>query len=343
MEMTITAARSIGLHRDGSKLSLSPFEAEMRRRVWWFLLSRDGRASEDFGVDSAQVMARNSLEGPNLPLNVEDADIYPGMKELPPPRPTWTRMTTLLFNLAAGRCWARMRMALQTHPSRHGRDQAVREFQECADDLLQPCNLLIPEHRWTLMPARFIVRKVDFISRQQWDAMHNPNDQLALATEQNLDEATAVLRLAQDISRDELLGPVRWQMRSYHQYHLWLYILWHVCVRPETSMAQAAFNEVDRDMDASESNMRDNLRGPKWRILKLMRDKASCKLSRYSEQETSPAVSQSMAAELADISTMESSGYSDVPLYDVLDVPDWSSLIHGFLQGEVPYTLTMQQ
>jgi hypothetical protein len=43
----IRLAQSLGLHREGSQLNLSKFEAEIRRRIWWSLCILDVSASED--------------------------------------------------------------------------------------------------------------------------------------------------------------------------------------------------------------------------------------------------------------------------------------------------------
>ena len=47
--LTGTAVRlgqRIGLHRDGTLIGLSPFETEIRRRVWWQLMALDGQTAE---------------------------------------------------------------------------------------------------------------------------------------------------------------------------------------------------------------------------------------------------------------------------------------------------------
>ena len=43
--VAVRIAQVIGLERDGETLGLPPFEAEMRRRVWWILKSHDFRAA----------------------------------------------------------------------------------------------------------------------------------------------------------------------------------------------------------------------------------------------------------------------------------------------------------
>lgn len=45
--LAVRLLQSLGLHRDGSSLNLSKFDAEMRRRLWWSICLLDTPASED--------------------------------------------------------------------------------------------------------------------------------------------------------------------------------------------------------------------------------------------------------------------------------------------------------
>lgn len=50
--LLVRISHYLGLHRDGSQFKyLTPFEVEMRRRVWWVVVLLDVRASEDQGTD----------------------------------------------------------------------------------------------------------------------------------------------------------------------------------------------------------------------------------------------------------------------------------------------------
>jgi hypothetical protein len=45
-------AHGMGVHRDGTILSLSPFETEMRSRIWWQINIFDSKAAELCGYGS---------------------------------------------------------------------------------------------------------------------------------------------------------------------------------------------------------------------------------------------------------------------------------------------------
>lgn len=73
----------MGLHRDGEALGLPPFEVEMRRRVWWHAAHMDFRTADMIGNRPSRDI---TLSDTKPPLNVEDEDLFPGMKEFPPER-----------------------------------------------------------------------------------------------------------------------------------------------------------------------------------------------------------------------------------------------------------------
>lgn len=74
-------ARSMGYHRDGTVFNLSPFETEMRRRIWHNLVLLDNRSTEYHGYEPA--VADKMAFDTRWPLNINDSDISSDMTELP--------------------------------------------------------------------------------------------------------------------------------------------------------------------------------------------------------------------------------------------------------------------
>ncbi|KAF5597613.1 transcriptional regulatory [Fusarium subglutinans] len=76
-----------GYHRDSTKVPgsrISPFDGEMRRRVWVCLYQLDSLMSFQMGLPS---MIPSDFCDTELPRNLKQSDFYPGIPELPPPRP----------------------------------------------------------------------------------------------------------------------------------------------------------------------------------------------------------------------------------------------------------------
>ncbi|KAK2017362.1 fungal-specific transcription factor domain-containing protein [Colletotrichum eremochloae] len=274
--LAIRAAQSIGLHRDGTRLGLSPFESEIRRRVWWHLLGRDGRSGEDYGIQNPTGCSLHV--GVNYPSNLEDSDLYPEMKELPPPRRGWTQLTLSLINFQSTRIWHRLSSLAASWDERPTpesvRAQLVRELHDYAEGFLQHCNPVIPQQRQTILVARLIIRKVDLVTRQQWLHLEHPEARESFATEKNLIEALEILETGMSISSDELLQSWRWSMGAFPQYHMLLYLLWHLCVKPEGPSVERAWRAVNESLASIRSVGAESGPAAKTTILDALRVKA---------------------------------------------------------------------
>ena len=79
-------AISVGLHREPSHMSdkITPFNQEMRRRIWATLQSFDLQASFDHGLPSLLSSLHYDVDAPR---NINDDEFDEDSKELPPSRP----------------------------------------------------------------------------------------------------------------------------------------------------------------------------------------------------------------------------------------------------------------
>jgi hypothetical protein len=87
-------AQGLGLHRDGEKPGLGPFETEVRRRLWWYIYLLDSQTSEH------QARSPQIYEGTydtEFPLNVNDDDLSPEATVPFQEREGFTEMTFCLI------------------------------------------------------------------------------------------------------------------------------------------------------------------------------------------------------------------------------------------------------
>jgi len=74
----IRIAQKLGLHRDGEKLGLSPFETEIRRRLWWQLVILDFKYAMMSGLGHSMLTKTGDVQ---LPKNLNDSDMDPSATE----------------------------------------------------------------------------------------------------------------------------------------------------------------------------------------------------------------------------------------------------------------------
>ncbi|KAI0144374.1 fungal-specific transcription factor domain-containing protein [Xylariaceae sp. FL1272] len=76
--VALRIGQRMGLHQDGERLGLSPFETEMQRRLWWQLVLQDAHFALGAGLGHSLLPRDSHTLGP---LNLNDADIYPAATE----------------------------------------------------------------------------------------------------------------------------------------------------------------------------------------------------------------------------------------------------------------------
>lgn len=74
----VRMAQKMGLHRDGEVLGLSPFETEMRRRVWWQIAILDVKFARASGMRISRLPPSTDCK---MPTNIDDAGLDPNATE----------------------------------------------------------------------------------------------------------------------------------------------------------------------------------------------------------------------------------------------------------------------
>ncbi|KAK7998539.1 hypothetical protein PG991_015018 [Apiospora marii] len=100
MGTVIRLAFRMGYHRDPSKLAgISPYDGEMRRRVWLNIVQVDALMSYQNGYPS---MIPTEFCDTAVPRNLEDSDLRVDMEALPPSRPLNEQTPVLYVIVKAG-------------------------------------------------------------------------------------------------------------------------------------------------------------------------------------------------------------------------------------------------
>lgn len=162
----IRIAQRLGLHKDGSKLGLSVFEAEMRRRIWWNLTVVDATIGHLAGCESHNL----PLADTRLPNNISDSALDPDMTEIPDQTSGPTEMFFCLMSYDLGAWLARQ--AENKTSSFDGfweflgstaipieqKDSKIDELEQIFErKYISHCDLSIPLHFVTFVVAKSAV------------------------------------------------------------------------------------------------------------------------------------------------------------------------------------------
>ncbi|KAL1963069.1 hypothetical protein VTN77DRAFT_8715 [Rasamsonia byssochlamydoides] len=164
--IAVRVAQRIGLHRDGSHLGLSVFETELRRRLWWQVVVVDAT----IGHMSGSISSLLPVADTNTPLNVNDSDLYPDMKERPVEHPGATEMIFCLMRYELGKWLYRQASSrVVTFDGHWGsissasvplqeKDRAIDELENALEEkFVKHCDPSIPLHLMTMMVAKSVV------------------------------------------------------------------------------------------------------------------------------------------------------------------------------------------
>ncbi|PVI00613.1 hypothetical protein DM02DRAFT_562708 [Periconia macrospinosa] len=120
----VRTAFRMGYHRDPSRFpNISPFNAEMRRRLWILVVQIDLMTSVAVGLP---IMIQPSLPDVREPRNIDEQDLYEEMTELPPERPE-SETSLMLYCVARNRL-LRVLAKIQDHANaseQHGYREAL--------------------------------------------------------------------------------------------------------------------------------------------------------------------------------------------------------------------------
>ncbi|VUC23043.1 unnamed protein product [Clonostachys rosea] len=135
----VRMALKLGLHRDGSSLDITPFEAEMRRRLWWRIMVSETKFSLASGYGEPLKIKDCDTQ---LPHNVNDADLYPSFMEPVQSReaPTEMALCLLLYHFCQFAIETRI---TDLHTLSHGfgaeksqaRDHALTTYKDMVQNL----------------------------------------------------------------------------------------------------------------------------------------------------------------------------------------------------------------
>jgi hypothetical protein len=171
--IAVRMGQRIGLATDGTHFGLLPFEAEMRRRLWWQIVLIDARASEVSGAGPALLTYTWNTK---IPFNFNDSDLFPDMRTPPPERPGLTEMSYFRIRCEVADFFRKIKCTKLETPM-PSRDKAIDEFEERLErEYLSYCDPSTPLHFLSIILARSSICKLRIgIGHLESIALHSIN------------------------------------------------------------------------------------------------------------------------------------------------------------------------
>ena len=329
--LLIRLAQSLGLHRDGEQYGLTPFETEMRRRLWWQVLLLNFRASEDQGTDPALV---DHAFDTKLPLNINDADLTPDSKFAPEERSGGTEQTFCLIRYEVSSTLRRINYSpLGQIASLEDKERLIEGLRHHLEEkYLKHINETVPLYWITGMVARLILGKM-------WLVLHHPlkrPDRGAglpqVTKEQLFLTAVEVVEVSHELETTSRTSKWAWLFRSYVQWYAVVYVLSELCVRTKGPLFDRAWATIDSVFEEWGGSIATNKRGMLWRPMRKLMAKARAARARVLET----AAMFPLDGTLGPIASAESIQMQQVP-----EMPGLRNTLQFDKSAEFPYMSSM--
>ena len=290
--LVVRSAQTIGIHRDGTHFGITPFETEMRRRLWWQVCILDVRASEDHGCDPTIIEQTFDTK---LPLNINDSDIDPDMKEYPLERQGCTDMSFCLIRYEMSNTFRRVNY----HPPGQNKlgsekDQPTplkdveKWITECHERLeekyLKNCDMNVPLYWVTATVARLMMSKMWLMVYHPFQRMNGGatlppeiKDKLFITSLENLEYSM----LLQTEPRTVKWG---WLFKTYTQWHALAFILTELCHRTTGDFVERAWIAVEKSREGVNGSAQMS-KSQMWRPLRKLHQKAKDARQRTLQEE----------------------------------------------------------
>lgn len=272
LSMAVRVAQALSLHVPDPPLLITPFEQEMRRRLWSAIGLLDVQASLDRA--SEPMILRSWLES-HTPANVNDGDIPYGHEIVPTESDGFTD-TTFTLVISKAQCSVRS----LTEPGSqymHIRQACIADFQQTAAGLLCNCQPdAVPFHWYTHQVADYIAASMQLIAlrplQRTPDFMppHVPGSSL-------LRLSVDVLQKTETLHRDPRGHLWRWFEGIFIPWHALAVAIAELCGCEDAALIERYWDTVEGAFERFGGLVADEKEGMLWKPMERLIGRARAK------------------------------------------------------------------
>ncbi|KAF7561949.1 hypothetical protein G7046_g2194 [Stylonectria norvegica] len=271
--LVVRLAQAQGIHRDGDGHRLSPYVAELRRRLWHFIVVLDIRGCEDRG---SEAIISHSGHNTKFPTPIDDEAFSPSTTGPLVPK---TTPSDNVIGLVTATCSNIFGYLTHPHTNAQGEaelesyteDELIKQIRNLENDFIHTA---VPSHLPSMYAseiARIVILKLwlniqyPFITRP---AVTRPR----VSSETMLRTAVSIMELDERMTGFEWEDRFAWWTDTYVQWHPLAVALAELCVQTDGELVGRAWTVIDRVFPQSRDNIADTATGSLWRpIKKLLR------------------------------------------------------------------------
>ncbi|KAI1282854.1 fungal-specific transcription factor domain-containing protein [Xylaria sp. FL0933] len=322
--LPIRLAQALNLHQDGdgTHSRFSPFEAELRRRLWWQLIVLDIRAAEDRGTNT--VIARGSYDT-RLPHNIDDDEFGPDTTTPLRGRPGPSDMTFSLFTAQSSGIFLWSEYAQH---GAHGEDETLRRAKHLESQFVKDADPNHPASYLASVAVRLIILKMWLVMRYPLHPRegkpgateqgrdlpahigvphvsgaspssiftsssttatpgqsHATPGTMVVTRESTLRTAVNIMELSEFLETGPYSDRTRWWSQTYVQWHPLAVALVELCTQTEGTAVEHAWRVIEFVFPRWSDRIADAKRGSLWRPIRKLYKKAKAARAAFLSSE----------------------------------------------------------
>lgn len=238
----------MGLHREASLQAFSPFEREIRRRLWWQILILDSRSAQLSGV--AADSPAHIFWDTKRPANASDCDLVPSMREDPIKSDGPTEMLFCCVRFEIGECMRQLKSIKMVggktgHELIAAQEAAIDDLEtRLEQNFLKSCDPSISLHLISIYLARSAICLLRFST---YHSFQEPNANIKRSdSDKNIlfTLSLRVLHYDHAVYSNPALDRYFWHVETSFPFEVFILILTELLTRVEGQEVDSAWGQV---------------------------------------------------------------------------------------------------
>ncbi|KAK6394708.1 hypothetical protein LTR65_001499 [Meristemomyces frigidus] len=282
-KLASSMAQLMGMHEDPGE-AYTPYEAELRRRLWWHICGLESRGVEEGGTRTSSIMQGHNVQ---FPANLNDCDLDPRATEVPESRSGVTDITFVRLR------WEILRLVHGIFSVRRQKGEDGRPF---SSQTLQSEQNKIFVHTKARLETEYAShlhasRPYDWMSLQFLEGMfikarmiidypfgHIPTKDMSAGERLHLLQCSVhIIAFTHVLAIDDRLESWLWFFRGYVQWHSLAIVvaeLGHSSNKMFAHSAWAVLDPILADWDKMYQSKKDE---PAWEHVNILIERAKQK------------------------------------------------------------------